>query len=144
MFTKCSNCSAIFFGEHNFCAYCGEVLTPVYFIDHRVEKLLFHTMSFYRNTDIDRTINLLKQREEYRKQKREAFENIMSLVEAVKGQTDATRGTAWGLFNAIAEYADYVRVPRKTVSRLQSVWYGFGAQLKQRAWDQLTKEAENV
>ncbi len=45
------------------------------------------------------------------------------------------RGTAWGLLNAVTEYVDHERRARSTEYRLDSAWFGQGAQIKQRALD---------
>lgn len=44
-----------------------------------------------------------------------------------------TRGTAWGLVNAVTEYVDHHRRARSRDYRLDSAWFGQGATLKQRA-----------
>ncbi len=46
-----------------------------------------------------------------------------------------TRGTAWGLLNAVTEYVDHQRRARSQDYRLDSAWFGQGAQLKQKALD---------
>lgn len=46
-----------------------------------------------------------------------------------------TRGTAWGLLNAVTEYVDHRRRARSQDYRLDSAWFGQGAQLKQKALD---------
>ncbi|MNH46003.1 hypothetical protein D3C79_1086230 [compost metagenome] len=48
---------------------------------------------------------------------------------------DSARGTAWGLLNAVTEYVDHERRARSTEYRLDSAWFGQGAQIKQRALD---------
>ncbi len=45
------------------------------------------------------------------------------------------RGTAWGLVNAVTEYVDHRRRARNQDYRLDSAWFGQGAQLKQKALD---------
>ena len=44
-----------------------------------------------------------------------------------------TRGTAWGLVNAMTEYVDHRRRARSQDYRLDSAWFGQGAQLKGKA-----------
>ncbi|CAJ5232459.1 phage/plasmid-like protein [Burkholderia pseudomallei] len=44
-----------------------------------------------------------------------------------------TRGTVWGLLNATTEYIDHHRRARSQDHRLDSAWFGQGAQLKQKA-----------
>lgn len=45
----------------------------------------------------------------------------------------AAKGTAWGLLNAVTEFVDHERKARSQEYRLDSAWFGQGAQLKQRA-----------
>ena len=47
----------------------------------------------------------------------------------------AARGTAWGLLNAVTEFVDHDRRARSAEHRMDSAWFGQGAQLKQRALD---------
>lgn len=44
--------------------------------------------------------------------------------------------TAWGLVNAITEFADHHRRARSDDNRRDSAWFGAGANLKQKAWDE--------
>jgi len=63
-------------------------------------------------------------------------EEVSRLFESGKGADMKTaKGTAWGAFNAVAEYVDYVRGSDKIESRAKSLLFGSGADLKQRAWD---------
>lgn len=48
----------------------------------------------------------------------------------------AAKGTAWGLLNAVTEFVDHERRARSQAYRLESAWFGAGAELKQRALDQ--------
>ncbi|WP_414444655.1 DUF932 domain-containing protein [Burkholderia sp. 22PA0106] len=45
-------------------------------------------------------------------------------------------GTAWGLVNAITEFADHHRRARSDDHRRDAAWFGTGATLKQKAWDE--------
>lgn len=45
----------------------------------------------------------------------------------------AAKGTAWGLLCSITEFVDHERRARSQEYRLDSAWFGQGAQLKQRA-----------
>ncbi len=61
-----------------------------------------------------------------------------SILEVVMSnfEDDPARGTAWGLFNGITEYADHqasYRGKDKADARLQSAWFGGGNDLKQEA-----------
>lgn len=44
-------------------------------------------------------------------------------------------GTAWGLVNGVTEYIDTHRRARNQDYRLDSAWFGQGAQIKQKAYD---------
>lgn len=51
-----------------------------------------------------------------------------------RGSTlESAQGTAWGLLNAVTEYVDHERRARSIEYRMDSAWFGQGAQLKQRA-----------
>lgn len=45
-------------------------------------------------------------------------------------------GTAWGLVNAVTEYVDHERRARSEDHRRDAAWFGPGASLKQKAWDE--------
>jgi phage/plasmid-like protein (TIGR03299 family) len=48
-------------------------------------------------------------------------------------------GTAWGLVNAITEFVDHQRRARSDDHRRDAAWFGTGATLKQKAWDEAMK-----
>ncbi|CAJ3502375.1 phage/plasmid-like TIGR03299 family protein [Burkholderia pseudomallei] len=48
-------------------------------------------------------------------------------------------GTAWGLLNAVTEYVDHRRRARSDDHRRDAAWFGSGATLKDRAWDEALK-----
>ena len=54
-------------------------------------------------------------------------------------QLASSRGTAWGLLNSVTEYVDHHRRARSDDHRRDAAWFGQGAQLKQRAWDEAMK-----
>lgn len=49
----------------------------------------------------------------------------------------SSRGTAWGLLNGITEYMDHHRRARSDDYRRDAAWFGEGARLKQRAWEEV-------
>ncbi len=48
-------------------------------------------------------------------------------------------GTAWGLLNSVTEFVDHQRRARSHDNRIDSAWFGAGATLKQKAWDEALK-----
>jgi len=66
-----------------------------------------------------------------------ALRKVQSLYEGQgRGATlESSRGTAWGLLNAVTEYVDHERRARSNEYRMDSAWFGQGAQIKQRALD---------
>ncbi|MET3010431.1 DUF932 domain-containing protein, partial [Stenotrophomonas koreensis] len=51
----------------------------------------------------------------------------------------SSRATAWGVLNSVTEYVDHHRRARSDDHRRDAAWFGAGAQLKQRAWDEVMK-----
>ncbi len=51
----------------------------------------------------------------------------------------SSRGTAWGVLNSVTEYVDHHRRARSDDHRRDAAWFGQGAQIKQRAWDEALK-----
>lgn len=57
-----------------------------------------------------------------------------------KGATLASAsGTAWGLLNSVTEFVDHHRRARSEDYRRDAAWFGQGAVLKQKAWDEALK-----
>ncbi|MBZ3929099.1 hypothetical protein NB689_000014 [Xanthomonas sacchari] len=71
----------------------------------------------------------------------QAMANVRSLYEGGgRGALMASsRGTAWGLLNSVTEFVDHHRRARSDDHRRDAAWFGPGAQLKQRAWDEVMK-----
>lgn len=51
----------------------------------------------------------------------------------------SSRGTAWGLLNSVTEYVDHYRRARSDDHRRDAAWFGQGAQIKQKAWDEVMR-----
>jgi phage/plasmid-like protein (TIGR03299 family) len=68
-------------------------------------------------------------------QETRGFVKIMSLFNGEgKGSTmPGVQGTAWGLLNAVTEYTDHHARARAQENRLDSAWFGHGADLKDKA-----------
>jgi phage/plasmid-like protein (TIGR03299 family) len=67
-----------------------------------------------------------------------AMKKVMALFDGHgKGaELASSKGTAFGLLNAVTEYVDHERRARSVDHRLESAWFGPGATLKQKALDQ--------
>jgi phage/plasmid-like protein (TIGR03299 family) len=63
------------------------------------------------------------------------LQQVLSLYQGTGlGSTlSSSRNTAWGLVNAMTEFVDHRRRARNQDYRLDSAWFGQGAQLKQQA-----------
>ena len=71
----------------------------------------------------------------------QAMANVRSLYEGGgRGALmPSSRGTAWGLLNSVTEFVDHHRRARSDDHRRDAAWFGPGAQIKQRAWDEVMK-----
>jgi phage/plasmid-like protein (TIGR03299 family) len=69
-------------------------------------------------------------------------EAILELHESGKG-AEMSKGTLWGGFNAVTEFADHVQHSRDTNKQLKSVWFGGGERLKLRAFALAQKMLNN-
>lgn len=72
---------------------------------------------------------------------RNSRRQLWQLFEEGRGQQDKKiRYTSWAALNAVTEYVDHHRTTRgrteeaKDHSRLNSIWFGSGADLKRKAW----------
>lgn len=69
--------------------------------------------------------------------------------EGIGHNEPSIKTTTWTAFNAVTEFVDHVRTSRGTndtdrvSNRLESIWFGSGAQLKQRAWNLALEMANN-
>lgn len=54
-------------------------------------------------------------------------------------QLVSSKGTAWGLLNSVTEYVDHHRRAQSEDHRRDAAWFGPGAQIKQRAWDEVVR-----
>lgn len=63
--------------------------------------------------------------------------NVLELYQgsAMGAQLKSAQSTAWGLVNATTQFYDHVSKTRSTDNRLNSAWFGQGAQRKQDVFD---------
>lgn len=52
---------------------------------------------------------------------------------------DSSNDTAWGLLNAVTQYVDHERRARSNDNRLDSAWFGLGASIKAKAFEEAIK-----
>jgi hypothetical protein len=75
-------------------------------------------------------------------------EKVLSLFETAVGLESAIRGTSWAAANAWSEFLDHVRLPRAKKGhdlrdqRLESIWMGSAAKLKEQAFYAILHEAQ--
>jgi phage/plasmid-like protein (TIGR03299 family) len=58
---------------------------------------------------------------------------VLTVHESGRG-SDLARGTLWGAFNSVTEYTDHLMVDVDPAKRLESIWFGYGEQLKLKAF----------
>lgn len=85
----------------------------------------------------------LKKGEELPAKTRAIIDEMTRLFEQGRGaELRGAKGTAWGAFNAVAEFVDFYRPTRAgdvsaiRASRADSLLFGTGKAMKQRAWDE--------
>ena len=63
-------------------------------------------------------------------------DSVLNIYETGMG-LEKFRGTAWGAFNAVTEYADHWKTFKggESEARASSIWFGSSAALKQKAYD---------
>jgi len=59
--------------------------------------------------------------------------SVFQLHDSGRG-ANLARGTLWGAFNSVAEYTDHMMLGENSTTRLNSIWFGRGEQLKLKAF----------
>jgi phage/plasmid-like protein (TIGR03299 family) len=59
--------------------------------------------------------------------------SVLQLHDSGRG-AHLARGTLWGAFNSVAEYTDHMMSDEDSSTRLNSIWFGRGEQLKLKAF----------
>ncbi len=59
--------------------------------------------------------------------------SVLQLHDSGRG-AQLSRGTVWGAFNSVAEYTDHMMLGEDSSTRLNSIWFGRGEQLKLKAF----------
>lgn len=69
----------------------------------------------------------------------QALANVRALYEGGGrgAMLASSRGTAWGLLNSVTEFVDHHRRARSDDHRRDAAWFGQGAQIKHKAWEEV-------
>jgi hypothetical protein len=59
--------------------------------------------------------------------------SVLNLHDSGRG-AHLARGTLWGAFNSVTEYTDHMMLSGDSTTRLNSIWFGRGEQLKFKAF----------
>lgn len=94
-----------------------------------VEGLLRRVMTYPGQPDRPAVVN------------EQAVRTARALYDGGGAALASSRGTAWGLLNSVTEYIDHHRRARSDDHRREAAWFGQGAQIKQKAWEEVLKLA---
>jgi hypothetical protein len=72
-----------------------------------------------------------------------ALQNVYALYSGggMGADLSSANGTAWGLLNAVTQFVDHERRARSRDYRLDSAWFGQGAAIKGKAYQEALKLA---
>ena len=103
--------------------------------DRPVHK--FEAMNFIVNVLGDPDVALAEQPNQ------NALQNVYNLYSGKGMGADmaSANGTAWGLVNAVTQFVDHERRARSQDHRLDSAWFGQGASIKAKAYQEAMKLA---
>jgi len=63
---------------------------------------------------------------------------------AIGREMDGVKGTQWGWLNSVTQYVDHEARARSTENRINSAWFGRGAELKERAYEMCLAAADGT
>jgi len=97
----------------------------------------FEVMNFLVNVLGDPELPLVDQPNQ------KALQNVYALFQGKSMGADmaSANGTAWGLVNAVTQFVDHERRARSQDHRLDSAWFGQGASIKAKAYQEAMKLA---
>lgn len=103
--------------------------------DRPVHK--FEAMNFLVNVLGDPEVPLAEQPNQ------KALQNVYALYsgKGMGADLPSAQNTAWGLLNAVTQFVDHDRRAKSRDHRIDSAWFGQGATLKAKAWQEALKLA---
>lgn len=91
------------------------------------------------NKYFDKVLNV-NDNDEMSTRKENQKSDLLALFESGKGQTLGNKHSLWKAYNAVTEYVDYYRtvknVGKDKSNKLQSIWFGSGAKMKEKAFNE--------
>lgn len=126
---------------HNFRFDANQVKSELGLIDaawnsfiENVQKMVAHPMKAQEASSFYNAILGQKEDKPLSGKARREHETIMALFKSAPGQElKTTKETLWGAVNAATYYVDHIRTGNSG-DRLDSVWFGAGSALKDKAW----------
>lgn len=97
----------------------------------------FEAMNFLVNVLGNPELPLAEQRNQ------KGLQNVYALYsgKGMGADLPSAQNTAWGLVNAVTQFVDHERRARSQDHRIDSAWFGQGANLKAKAWQEALKLA---
>jgi len=106
-----------------------KALTECKVRDHKAEDFFKRVLTYPVSATADGSTSTVNDR---------ALKTVLELYAGRGKGSDmaSAAGTAWGLLNSVTEFVDHHRRARSNDHRLDAAWFGQGAALKQKAWDE--------
>ena len=105
--------------------------------NHYFETLL-HANSPHSPVEASITLQIVKPMGQPTLPNERAYKKLQAMFNGQGRGAELTsaKNTAWGLLCSVTEFVDHERQARSTSNRLDSAWFGNGAQMKQQALTQ--------
>jgi len=91
------------------------------------------------NKYFDNVLNINDEKETSTRKENQKHD-LLCLFEKGKGQKLGNRHSLWKAYNAVTEYIDHHRtvknIDKDNTNKLQSIWFGSGAKLKEKAYNE--------
>jgi hypothetical protein len=73
-------------------------------------------------------------KEEYDITKNRTYQKILALFDGDGKGSELVGHTKWGMLNAVTEYYDHYKEYQERTDKLEAIWIGSGAKLKEKAF----------